>query len=698
QAANNLQRVFRGNRARLIAKSRRYGLRAVRLQKVWRGFLGRRTAADRRQHIQAAILLQRRLRGAQARSLAARLRREAVTTSAPAIAIQAAARRYLAKKLRRRLVTERQIEWEWSTMAAELARFCAERARLRVVVEGAAATSCRGDGVTQFIFRKLAVKRSGETGSRSFRLEGRAFTKLLAGVPGLCTSSFRATDIDLIFARVKDKDEKTITYAQFATGLNVIAASRFPETKRFKDFHAFKGKAARLLELLEGFVLKAPSSAEYRKFCHKSGERYLYRSAVKIQAVVRGRLGRNRSQQTRGDREREKREANRSLSRIKRILQALGRRYCARCRAIRLARARIAKFIDPTSNLPYWVHPGTGITSWTKPKIFGADDVEQAITVATSRTEHLVKCSVCDDTPVKRLCTSCRDSYCEECFQSLHGKGRRRSHVAPTVHMCCVCKYQHGSRLCETCTFKTSSTCAYCDVCFFACHPGLDPTKTLGAGATKWSSTTVNREAGWNHRRDDFLPGWTPLVVICVECRRFAARWLCDDCEDVYCVACYTSVHQHGTRVYHGAEKLPYYTVDFHMEYAMACRKRSRAQREEDAHILWCQEQGKQRAATVIQAGWRGRIGRIEGRAYLKAGRAAQREAWRQRKRDDHKRKALWYTTLDLGGLAPQLKSDRVDERALRKVPRMARARPRKYIALNREDDAWVPGKLDGRK
>lgn len=67
----------------------------------------------------------------QARSLAARLRREAVTTSSPAIAIQAAARRYLAKKLRRRLVTERQIEWEWNTMAGELARFCAERARLR---------------------------------------------------------------------------------------------------------------------------------------------------------------------------------------------------------------------------------------------------------------------------------------------------------------------------------------------------------------------------------------------------------------------------------------------------------------------------------------------------------------------------------------------------------------------------------------
>lgn len=34
----------------------------------------------------------------------------------------------------------------------------------------------------------------------------------------------------------------------------------------------------------------------------------------------------------------------------------------------------------------------------------------------------------------------------------------------------------------------------------------------------------------------------------------------------------------------------------------------------------------------------------------------------------------------------------------MKRVPRMARTRPRKYIALNREDDAWVAGKLDGRK
>lgn len=45
------------------------------------------------------------------------------------------------------------------------------------------------------------------------------------------------------------------------------------KTKRFRDFRAFKAKAARLLELVEGRVLQAPGATEYRKFCQKAGER-----------------------------------------------------------------------------------------------------------------------------------------------------------------------------------------------------------------------------------------------------------------------------------------------------------------------------------------------------------------------------------------------------------------------------------------
>lgn len=70
--------------------------------------------------------------------------------------------------------------------------------------------------------------------------------------------------------------------------------------------------------------------------------------------------------------------------------QAIGRRYCARCRAIRVAQVRISKYVDPATNLPYWVNPVTGVTTWSKPKVFGAADAEHAMMVATSKTEHLV--------------------------------------------------------------------------------------------------------------------------------------------------------------------------------------------------------------------------------------------------------------------------------------------------------------------
>lgn len=59
--------------------------------------------------------------------------------------------------------------------------------------------------------------------------------------------------------------------------------------------------------------------------------------------------------------------------------------------AIRLAKVRIVKYIDPSTLLPYWVHGGTGVASWTKPKIFRGEDVDSAVMVASSKTEHLVR-------------------------------------------------------------------------------------------------------------------------------------------------------------------------------------------------------------------------------------------------------------------------------------------------------------------
>lgn len=45
-------------------------------------------------------------------------------------------------------------------------------------------------------------RSSGREGSETFRLEGRAFNRLFASTPGVFSASFRATDVDLVFARV----------------------------------------------------------------------------------------------------------------------------------------------------------------------------------------------------------------------------------------------------------------------------------------------------------------------------------------------------------------------------------------------------------------------------------------------------------------------------------------------------------------
>ena len=71
-----------------------------------------------------------------------------------------------------------------------------------------------------------------------------------------------------------------------------------------------------------------------------------------------------------------------------------------------------------------------------------------------------------------------------------------------------------ATRICETCTFKTSSTCAYCDVCFFNRHPGLDVISKAeastvdegGRGAKAWALTAAKKQDGWNHRRDLCVP------------------------------------------------------------------------------------------------------------------------------------------------------------------------------------------------
>ena len=56
-------------------------------------------------------------------------------------------------------------------------------------------------------------------------MEGKSFAKLAKDC-GLIDKKLTATDVDLIFAKVKDKAERRINYAQFMKGLDQFAEKK----------------------------------------------------------------------------------------------------------------------------------------------------------------------------------------------------------------------------------------------------------------------------------------------------------------------------------------------------------------------------------------------------------------------------------------------------------------------------------------
>lgn len=56
-------------------------------------------------------------------------------------------------------------------------------------------------------------------------MEGKTFAKV-AKDSGLLDKKLTATDIDLVFAKVKGKTERRITFDQFLKGLDVIAEKK----------------------------------------------------------------------------------------------------------------------------------------------------------------------------------------------------------------------------------------------------------------------------------------------------------------------------------------------------------------------------------------------------------------------------------------------------------------------------------------
>jgi len=212
-----------------------------------------------------------------------------------------------------------------------------------------------------------------------------------------------------------------------------------------------------------------------------------------------------------------------------------------------------------------------------------------------------------------RLCR-----YCNECWDTVHRRGKRQQHAFRAIVMCVDCGgSQPASRICSTCSASEGCTVSLCDVCFHSRH----------ALRLQQDQSQDNAPISQEMRSDGLGPHrWTPLVQPCTFCGNFAARWLCPPCKEAYCANCYSQLHGRGTSLAHACNRLGYYTAeaqlrDEHFFRASARRSIERYKKElarNSEPVL------RKQAALAIQRLYRAASGRALGLSWLQSARAKQ--------------------------------------------------------------------------
>jgi hypothetical protein len=130
-------------------------------------------------------------------------------------------------------------------------------------------------------------------------------------------------------------------------------------------------------------------------------------------------------------------------------------------------------------------------------------------------------------------------------------------------------------------------------------------------------------------------PRW--LVVPCVECKGLAARWRCEQCNDIFCRSCFDFIHARGLKQTHSpVVALSWYTPFMNKKFEELClvNSRRKALQSMAAAAARKREHTRNTAAIMIQKRYRGILDRRIGVPKLKQLRAKVREAWRERQND----------------------------------------------------------------
>jgi hypothetical protein len=427
---------------------------------------------------------------------------------------------------------------------------------------------------------------------------------------------------------------------------------------------------------------------------------------VRVQCMVRRRLARKRLQELM-DEKRKAFEAIKFDHKVV-IVQSILRRFIGTRRCCRIAQTFIIKYVTHNSQ-EYYFNPSTRVSSWSKPRVLRQYECT-SIPLPPTGLEVMVKCSNCSRDG-QTTCLQCEDTYCNDCYMSLHCKGNRRVHEARPIPKCSYCKFQVATKNCLTCVLnqpepgtsasymKASDRGRYCDPCF--CHHHDEYEIELAKDAAKKVALNEfienTREAyivkQFIHQKLRTDHRFEHVVQTCEECLWRCASWRCEDCNQIYCHKCLVGLHSiTGPFQHHKAEGLPYYTKDMHVSYQHDLEDQQLAHKldhqQRDSKLK--DENATYSAVIKLQSWWRGRYYARAGRDFMKKQRKRLRFAWRLRKREDREfRRGRAYQIRDWLGWNPPLGSDTREEAVLKRLNVFKRERVREVLMTNLEDWGW---------
>ena len=426
---------------------------------------------------------------------------------------------------------------------------------------------------------------------------------------------------------------------------------------------------------------------------------------VPLQQLVRRKLARVRVKRRRLEKAQED-ELFAAMSKVRRVQRVMQTKLHW-LKAVRLAQMVIVKYV-PHKGLPYWYNPRTGVSSYKKPKILGSYDCLE-IAIPAPKMEYVIKCGTCELQPATVNCNECEDSMCKSCFATMHCKGKKKSHSYQVIQFCAVCKYQHATKSCATCSLRKPKKRSVmelikgdrgvqCDSCYIHLHENTIVSEMGSKKNTCCSLRDGTKEAylvrQTLNQRLDTDHRYQSLVQVCEECNWRAATYRCADCDQIYCNSCLTGYHSMGGPFSkHVAERLPYYTPDMHKKFERAMFEQRLQKRIEKVSQLYARRahELRIRSAIQIQSWWRMVVSGIKGRAFMKEKRQKIRKMARLRKYEDYTyRRTVLYQVKNILGYTPKLASDTLEERILGRHNVFIRQRLREYIWRNVDDWGYL--------